>query len=248
MYCTRKRRSSGGGQRSHVVVAVFYLEVDVGNAGSGHLAPAEVKCSRDRQHFIDRKAVVLIVLGFVSQTREMHGMVRLVAKVIADWAAGILQKAQKELVGVPGGVAMTAVDPLLEMKEFLRLWPRFTENKKVQEDGFPLGHVLTADEVVAVVAELDDALALIDFQMSGQFRLQSAELFKVGTREHEVDVVVPGDEAVVPHCAEECPEGEHVLDSVGFTEIVKFEKKVFQLFVIALTLVVGDPNCAELVQ
>lgn len=170
----------------------------------------------------------------------MRGTVRFVAEIVADGAAGILQETQQKLVRMPGGVAMTAVDPLLEMKEFLRLWPRFTENKKVQEDGFPLGHVLTADEVVAVVAELDDALALIDFQMSGQFRLQSAELFKVGTREHEVDVVVPGDEAVVPHCAEECPEGEHVLDSVGFTEIVEFEKKILQFFVIALTLIVGE--------
>ena len=229
-----------GRQRSHVVVAVFYLEVDVGNTGAGHLAPAKVERSRDRQHFSDRKAVVLIVLGLVSQTREMRSMVRLVAKVVADGSAGILQETQQKLVRMPGGVAVAAVDPLLEMKEFFRLRARFTKDKKIQEDGLPFRHVLSADEMITVVTELNDALALVDFQMSGQFRLQSTELLEIGAREHEVDVVVPGDETVVAHGAEERPEGEHVLDPVGFAEIVKFEKKVLQLFVIALTLVVGE--------
>ena len=93
--------------------------------------------------------------------------------------------------------------------------------------------------MVTVVAEFEDA-SEIKLQIRWQFRLQSAKFLKIGTGQHEVDVVVPGDEPVVPHGAEERPEGEHVLDPVGFAEIVKFEKKVLQLFVIALTLVVGE--------
>ena len=48
----------------------------------------------------------------------------------------------------------------------------------------------------------------------------------MGTRHHEVDVVVPGNESVMTHGAEQGAEGEHVFDSVGFAEVVEFEKKI----------------------
>ena len=169
----------------------------------------------------------------------MRGTVRFVAEIVADGAAGILQETQKNLVGVPGGVAVAAVDPFFEPQQRLCFRAGLTQDKEVEKDRLPLRHVLTAYVMVAVVAEFEDA-SEVELQVRGQFRLQGVELFKIGTREHEVDVVVPGDEAVVPHCTKKRPEGEHVLDLVSFAEIVEFEKKVFQLFVIALTLVVGE--------
>ena len=223
-------------QRRHEVRPVLDAEVALRHARPRHLSSAEVQIASHRQELVLRKADVLIQVVSVSDPGLLRLTVRPSAEDIPNGLQRILHEALQKPQGMPLRELVPVVDPLKEPRKRLRHRPRLLHDEDVDEDGLPVVQPRGTRVAEALVVQLRNAGA-VDLKKVGELHFE--ELLKLLLHHHHVDVVVPGDEPLVPDGAQKRPEGEHVFDAVRPAEVVEVKELADDGGVVALQFVVG---------
>lgn len=224
-------------QRRHEVGTVLNAEVALRYARPRHLPPAEVQLAPDGQELLLREADVLIEVVRVADSGLVLLTVRPSAKQVPNGLEGVLHKALEDPHGMSLRELVAIIDPLKEPRKRLRHRPRLLHHEDVDEDGLPFVQPRSPRVAEAFVVQLRDAGA-VDFKKVGKLHLE--ELLKFLLHHHHVDVVVPGDEPLVPDGSKERPKGEHVFDAVLPAEVVEVEELADDRGVVALKFVVSE--------